>query len=89
MKNINQIYSAIVTSSIFSKGNSALLIILSIIIIAQLIKHGNAALGIYMFVEKFLVRKHDHNNNGDGGSGGTNSSEDVVHIVSHSPSPSH
>lgn len=76
---LNQIVNSITTSSLFIKGGSAVLIALSIVIVWQLMNHGNAALGAYMLIEK-LHKKFSHPNNG----AGSNTTEEIVHIVSHS-----
>ena len=80
MKNfsLKQIVSSITTSNLFIKGGSTVLIALSIVIVWQLMNHGNAALGAYMLLEK-LHKKFSPPNNGAGG----NAAEEIVHIVSH------
>jgi hypothetical protein len=50
--NLNQIVNAVTTSNLFIKGGSTVLIVLSIVIVWQLMNHGNAALGAYMLIEK-------------------------------------
>lgn len=83
MKNINfnQIINTVVTSNLFIKGGSAVLIALSIVIVWQLMHHGNIALGAYMLIEK-LHKKFNHPDSN--GTGGSNTAEEIVHIVSHS-----
>ncbi len=79
--NLNQIINSITTSNLFIKGGSTVLIALSIVIVWQLMHHGNAALGAYMLIEK-LHKKFSHPKSN--GTGGSNTAEEVVHIVSHS-----
>jgi len=81
MKNfkLNQIINSITTSNLFIKGGSTVLIVLSIVIVWQLMNHGNVALGAYMLIEK-LHKKFSHPNN----RAGSNTAEEIVHIVSHS-----
>ena len=76
--NLNQIINSITTSNLFIKGGSTVLIVLSIVIVWQLMNHGNAALGAYMLIEK-LHKKFSHPNSG----AGSNTAEEIVHIVSH------
>jgi hypothetical protein len=75
---LNQIINSITTSNLFIKGGSTVLIVLSIVIVWQLMNHGNIALGAYMLIEK-LHKKFAHPNNGTG----SNTAEEIVHIVSH------
>ncbi len=81
MKNFNlsQIINSITASKLVIKGGSAVLIVLSIVIVWQLMNHGNIALGAYMLIEK-LHKKFAHPSNGTG----NNTAEEIVHIVSHS-----
>ena len=81
MKSFNQIINAVTTSNLFIKGGSVVLIGLSIVIVWQLMNHGNAALGAYMLIEK-LHKKFSHPNSN--GVGGNSTAEEIVHIVSHS-----
>ena len=78
--NMNQIINSITASNLFIKGGSTVLIVLSIVIVWQLMNHGNAALGAYMLIEK-LHKKFSHPN---GNGTGSNTAEEIVHIVSHS-----
>lgn len=77
--NLNQIVNAVTTSNLFIKGGSTVLIALSIVIVWQLMNHGNVALGAYMLIEK-LHKKFSHPNNG----ASSDTAEEIVHIVSHS-----
>jgi len=77
--NLNQIVNAVTTSNLFIKGGSTVLLALSIVIVWQLMNHGNVALGAYMLIEK-LHKKFSHPINGSS----SNTAEEIVHIVSHS-----
>jgi len=80
--NINQFLSVITASATVAKTGSATLFILSLIIVWQLISHGQAALGIYMLLGNVLEKFHQHHNNNHKGSG-NDTGEHVVHIVAH------
>lgn len=77
--NLNQIVNAVVTSNIFTKSRPTIIVILSIIIVWQLVQHGNLALGALMFMEK-IGKKHGKDHDSEGGG---NAAEEVLHIVSH------
>ena len=79
--NINQIINTVVASNIFTKSRPTIIIILSIIIVWQLIQHGDLALGALMFLEK-VGKKHGNGNDHDS-EGGGNVAEEVLHIVKH------
>lgn len=82
--NLNQFLSVITASSTVAKTGSATLFVLSLIIVWQLISHGQAALGIYMLLGNLLEKIHQHHNNNDNHKGGGNEAgEHVVHIVAH------
>ena len=80
--NLNQFVSVATASSAVAKAGSATLFILSLVIVWQLISHGQAALGIYMLIGNLLEKFHQHHNNNHTGSG-NDTSEHVVHIVAH------
>ena len=74
--NLNQFVSVITASATVAKAGSATLFILSLIIVWQLISHGQAALGIYMLIGNLLEKYHHHHASKETG-------EHVVHIVAH------
>ena len=81
--NLNQLVSVITASTTVAKAGSATLFILSLVIVWQLISHGQAALGIYMLIGNLLEKLHQHHNNNNNGNGGNGAGEHVVHIVAH------
>jgi hypothetical protein len=74
--NLNQFVSVITASATVAKAGSATLFILSLIIVWQLISHGQAALGIYMLIGNLLEKYHHQHASNETG-------EHVVHIVAH------
>lgn len=76
--NINQILNAVITSKLFIKYRAAIVVILSLIIVWRLVRHGEVALGALMFIEK-VAKLHDN----DRKSGGGNAAEEVLHISNH------
>ena len=74
--NLNQFVSVITASATVAKAGSTTLFILSLIIVWQLISHGQAALGIYMLLGNLLEKLHKRHTSNETG-------EHVVHIVAH------
>lgn len=64
------------TTSLAVRTGSTLLFGLSLVIVYQLVCHGQAALGAYMLIGQILEKLHHHS--------GNEAAEHVVHITAHS-----
>jgi hypothetical protein len=65
------------TTSLAVRTGSTLLFGLSLVIVYQLVCHGQAALGAYMLIGQILEKLHHHSGNGN------EVAEHVVHITAH------
>lgn len=74
---LTQTIRTINTTNLAMKTGSALLFGLSLVIVYQLVSHGQAALGAYMLIGQ-LLEKFRHN-----GGPSNETAEHVVHIAAH------
>ena len=78
---LTQAIREINTAKLAIKAGSTLLFGLSLVIVYQLVCHGQTALGAYMFIGQVLEKIRHH---GGGGNGNDNeTAEHVVHITAH------
>ena len=64
------------STSFAIKAGAPMLFVLSLVIVYQLVSHGQLALGAYMLISQLLEKIHH---------GGKEAAEHVVHITSHGP----
>ncbi|MEI6208237.1 MAG: hypothetical protein WCP20_15760 [Desulfuromonadales bacterium] len=66
------------SSNVVGKTASAILFLLSLVIVYELVKHGQTTLGAYMFLSQMMEKLHHLGK-------GSEAAEHIVHINAHGP----